>query len=322
MTSHNRSSPQIWQLSALAGPASYAETLIQYGVALIGPGDAGQWRADRDDAEFDGSAVRRFATEVQQEDVLLLRTAPNRIAAIGLVASDYVFLDQFDDVYGQDLQHARRVRWCSLPQEYGFSGEAFGGRPSRFSKVESQTLRQYVQQFLGSPPTSWQTAPLPTLPEEQPEIREVPGPLTDIVAQAVDLVPLYHDPIHFGSVPTEDEMVAHFVVPFLRRLGWPPELIGIKWRYIDIALFRSLPRTPENCYLIIEAKRLGAGVEAALGQACRYLEEIGVTRDVMVTDGVRYRLYSHASDFQGVAYANLNRLKQPAMDLFKRMAKP
>ena len=31
-----------------------------------------------------------------------------------------------------------------------------------------------------------------------------------------------------------------------------------------MAVFKSLPRTPENCRLIIEAKRLGAGVEGAL----------------------------------------------------------
>ena len=111
----------IWQVSALAGSASYSDTLIRNGVALIGPGEAGRWTPDRGDTDFDGSAVRRFATDVKQDDVFLLRTAANRIAAIGLIASNYLFLDQFDDVYGRDLQHARRVRWCSLPAEYEFS---------------------------------------------------------------------------------------------------------------------------------------------------------------------------------------------------------
>jgi hypothetical protein len=35
-------------------------------------------------------------------------------------------------------------------------------------------------------------------------------------------------------------------VPFLRALGWPPERIAVKWRYIDVAVFRSLPRTPRT----------------------------------------------------------------------------
>ena len=314
--------PGIWQISALAGAASYAEVFIKNGVALIGPGDAGEWRPDHDDTDFEGSAVRRFATEVKQGDVFLLRTAANRISAVGLVASDYLFSDQFDDVYGRDLQHARRVRWCLLPQEYGFVEELFGSRPPRFSRTESPDVQLYVQQFLGSPPTWWQTAPLPSLPKGQPEISEVPSPLTNIVSQVADLVPLYQDSRQFGNVPTEDEMIAHFVAPFLKGLGWPAELIGIKWRYVDLALFRSLPRVPENCFLIIEAKRIGAGVEAALGQARGYLEDLCICRDVVVTDGVRYRLYSHANNFEGVAYANLHRLKQPAMDLFRRLGRP
>ncbi len=107
--------PGIWQISALAGAASYAEVFIKNGVALIGPGDAGEWRPDRDDTDFEGSAVRRFATEVKQGDVFLLRTAANRISAVGLVASDYLFSDQFDDVYGRDLQHARRVMVVPAP---------------------------------------------------------------------------------------------------------------------------------------------------------------------------------------------------------------
>ena len=251
----------------------------------------------------------------------MLRTAANCIAAIGLVASDYVFLDQFDDVNGQDLQHARRVRWCPLPQKYEFGEDVFGRRPARFSLVESPSVQLYVQQILGSPPTGWQTAPLPNLPEEQPEITQVPGPMADIVAQVADLVPLYQDTSRFGNVPTEDELVAHLVVPLLKGLGWPAELIGIKWRYVDVALFRTLSRTPENCSFIIEAKRLGTGVEAALGQACGYLNDLGIVRDIVVTDGVRYRIYSHANNFEGIAFANLHRLKQPAMDLFTRLGR-
>jgi hypothetical protein len=49
-----------------------------------------------------------------------------------------------------------------------------------------------------------------------------------------------------GEPPSEDELIAHFVVPFLRTLGWPPERIAVKWRYIDVAVFQALPRIPEN----------------------------------------------------------------------------
>ena len=111
-------------------------------------------------------------------------------------------------------------------------------------------------------------------------------------------------------------------MPFLRALGWPPERIAVKWRYIDVAVFRALPRTPENCHLVIEAKRLGAGVEGALEQAKGYVEALGIPRDVIVTDGIRYRMYAGDRGFEPVAYANLARLKKPAADLFARMQRP
>ncbi len=120
----------IWQISPLAGSASYAKTFINYGVALVGPGDSGQWNETRNDGEFGGPVVQRFAGEVKEGDVFLLRTASKSIVAVGLVASDYLYLDQFDDVYGRDLQHARRVRWYSLPEDYTFPDVVFGSRPT------------------------------------------------------------------------------------------------------------------------------------------------------------------------------------------------
>ena len=109
---------------------------------------------------------------------------------------------------------------------------------------------------------------------------------------------MYWDRQNFGDHPTEDELVAHFVIPFLRALGWPPERIAVKWRCIDVAVFTALPRTPENCRFVIEAKRLGAGVESALEQARGYVESLGVPRDIIVTDGIRYRMYSRENGFR------------------------
>jgi len=308
-----------WQISG--GPASraYAEIFLRHGVALIGPGDAGPWAAERGDGDFEGGFVRRFASEVATGDAFLLRTGIATIAAAGLVASEYLYVNAFDDVNGWDLQHGRRVRWCRLPQEHTFGDAVFGANPPRCSRVWVEEVVDFAERFLNSPPTYWQTAALPELPAESPPLDSVPAALQGVVAEAADLVPLLQDRKAFGEHPSEDELIAHFVVPFLRALGWPPERIAVKWRCIDVAVFRDLPRTPENCHLVIEAKRLGAGVEGALEQAKGYVEAIGVSRDVIVTDGIRYRMYAGERAFEPVAYANLARLKQPAADLFARM---
>jgi hypothetical protein len=312
----------MWQISAGPASRSYVEVFLKHGVALIGPGDAGPWTPTRDDGDFEGGYVRRFASEVAIGDVFLLRTGIATIAAIGLVASSYEYVNAFDDVNGWDLQHTRRVRWCQLPEEHAFIGPVFGANPPRCARVWSTEVVDFTERFLNSPPTHWQTAPLPELPVEERPLEDVPDALAVLVAQAADLVPLVQHEETFGERPSEDELVAHFVVPFLRALGWPPERIALKWRRIDVAVFRALPRTPENCHLVIEAKRMGAGVEGALDQARGYVEALGIPRDVVVTDGIRYRMYAGDHDFEPVAYANLARLKQAAAMLFDRMKGP
>jgi hypothetical protein len=238
------------------------------------------------------------------------------------VASEYMYLNQFDDVNDWDLQHARRVRWYKLPQQHTFMTRVFGATPTRCSRTWNEEVLDYADRFLNSPPTHWQTAPLPVLPPEEPPLEEIPPVLQGVIAEANDLVPLLWDRQAFGEHPCEDELIAHFVVPFLRALGWPPERIAVKWRHIDVAVFRALPRTPENCQFVIEAKRLGAGVEGALEQAKGYVGALGTPRDVVVTDGIRYRMYSCQSDFEPIAYANLTRLKRSAAKLFARMKRP
>jgi len=172
--------------------------------------------------------VRRFADEMRIGDAVLLRTGTAKIAAVGVVAGDYMYLEQFDDVCGWDLQHAQRIRWCKLPQDFAFGSSVFGAGPPRCSQCRNEEVRNYTEKFLSSPPTYWQGVPLSNLPAEEPQLPEVPSALQNIVAQALDLSGLYWVRQNFGDFPSEDEMVAHFVVPLLRALGWPPEHIAIK----------------------------------------------------------------------------------------------
>ena len=77
--------------------------------------------------------------------------------------------------------------------------------------------------------------------------------------------------------------------------------------------------------MVIEAKRLGAGVEGALAQAESYLKNLGIMRDIIVTDGIRYRMYSYdGHELRPVAYANLSWLKKAALQLliFSRSRMP
>jgi hypothetical protein len=309
--------PKVWQISGGPASRSYADVFLRHGVGLIGPGDAGPWQTDRRDEEYDGSPVRRFATEVGPGDIFLLRSGTAGVQAVGIVAGNYLYLNQFDEVNGWDLQHARRVRWFRLPQEYDFRAPVFGAGPGRLGRVSHPEVVEFAERFVNSPPTAWQEEPLPPLPAEQPPLQEVPPHLAGVVALACDYA---GQP--FGERVSEDETLAHLVVPFFRSLGWRQEQIAVKWRYVDVALFRQLPRKPANCHLIVEAKYPGAGVEGALGQGLEYARTLGISPDILVTDGFRYRLYAGGGDHAPVAYANLHRLKRPALELFARLQRP
>jgi len=235
------------------------------------------------------------------------------------VASDYEYMPRFDDVEGWELPHGRRVHWFELPEKHTFRETSVGRH--RFSRVRSSEVIAYAETLVRSPPTMWQQEPLPSLPPEEAALCDIPEGIRELVGLAQDLHGQYWSGQRFGERPREDELVAHFVVPLLRAAGWQAETIAVKWRDIDVAVFRALPRTPQNCRFVIEAKRLGACLADALGQARTYLDRLGVRRDVVVTDGMRFTLYSSAKDYEREAYLNLARPKPSGLRLLERISR-
>jgi hypothetical protein len=313
----------IWQLVGTGAGRPYADEMIRHGVMLAGPGDAGPWPSTGYSDNFAlRDTLRWFAETAEIGDNVVLRMGRTTIRAVGLIAGPYEYSDRFDDVNGLDRQHYRRVRWFELPSEHDFGQLVFGQRPGAFSRVRSRVVRGFVERLLGSEPSAWQAAALPPLPAEEPPLENVPVRVMALVGQAQDLLTLYGDDGRFGAAPSEDEMVAHFATPLLRELGWPAEFVGVKWRNVDIALFRSLPRSPDTCELVVEVKRLGVGVEGALIQARRYVQSLSLTCDVAVTDGIRWRRYARDLDYAACGYANLARPKARAADLFARLQGP
>jgi hypothetical protein len=313
----------IWQVVGMGAGRPFADEMIQHGVMLVGPGDGGPWSPTKYAYDFNlRDRLGWFATTAATDDAVVLRRGRTTIRAVGLIAGPYEYSDRFDDVNGLDRQHYRRVRWFELPSEHDFGEPVFGQRPGAFSRVRSGVVRGFVERLLASEPSAWQAAALPRLPPEEPPLKVVPPRLMGLVGQAQDLLGLYLDGLRSGNAPSEDELVAHFAVPLLRALGWPAELVGVKWRNVDIALFRSLPRSPDTCELVIEAKRLGVGVEPALIQARDYIQGLALACDVAVTDGIRWRRYASTQNYAPCGYANLARPKTRAADLFASLQGP
>lgn len=305
----------VWQIAAGTSDRPYFDKFLDYSVALLGPGDIGRWEESKWN-DFD-RFINRFAGRAKEGDSIALRIGKNRIVAVGIIAGPYEYYDQFDDVYGWDLQHGRRVRWRKLEKEHVFSSNVFGANPSRFSRTWNEEVIDITRRVINSEPSHWKSEPLPSLPLPEPELQSVPPSLQPFSAEVRDIYPQFWDQNRFDSIPSEDEMVVHFVVPFLKYLGWKTENIGIEWRDIDVALFKRLPRNSDNIAFIVEAKRMDTAVESAINQARNYAQKLKIHCPLLVTDGIRYRLFSN--DGHRIAYANLSRLKQSSTALFEAL---
>lgn len=311
----------MWQVSAGEYGRYYHDVFLNFGVALIGPGNPGEWNHEQPDEIFEGPYVQWFAEEMQHGDVLVLRQGNSIIRAVGIVSGEYEYLEQFDDVNGWDLQHCRRVHWYECPHNFGRA--VFGTNPRRFSQVHVQDVVDYVNENLPFVPNN----DLPNLPDIEPELEQLPPNwqnLRELVDQTRFFLYEYNNEANqFGEeVLSENETIAHFVVPFLRALGWPNLNIAVQWRRIDVSVFENLPRTPENCRLVIEVKRLYSGIQGnALQQARSYALEneiVGDNQYLVVTDGIRYELFD-ADGANQIAYANLEQLRESHLDLFENI---
>jgi len=317
--------PRVWQVAAGTWDRPYADVFLKHAVALIGPGNLGAWLPGSDGESGSPAVVRSFASGPDEGEPVVLRLGQSAILAVGVIAGGYEYYEQFSDVRGWDLQHTRRVRWFELPEPHDFGRKVFGAVPARFSRTWDREVIDYALSIVNSSLTGWRKAPLPPLPEEEPELTELPSRLEPLVGEAHDLLSFYWGPDYRSNLPTEDETVAHVVVPVLKALGWRSEHIAIKWRSIDVALLDPPRREPTNVQFVIEAKKLGSGLEGALMQPKGYAAALGVPQQavgIVTTDGLRYLLYvaDAAGNYKQVAYANLQRLKLSAAALFERLA--
>lgn len=130
-----------WQIASGDGTVDLETIFIKLNVALIGPGDLGDYFDHR--AEYlalaDGYLVRAFCEEVAVEDTFILkrmvnpRTAEWDIKAVGKVIGAYRHEPIFEsvDVSRWQMQHCRRVHWTVPAQPIRVTG---GGAPVRIQR--------------------------------------------------------------------------------------------------------------------------------------------------------------------------------------------
>jgi hypothetical protein len=334
--------PQIWQMAAGEAGRYYSDLFLEHDIMFLGPGKFKSFHSPTyDEAVNAGLAtsgsvayIKSFYENVRPGDIVLMRKG-YRVEALGVVAdAEYEWSEDFDDVYGWDLQHTRRVVWQEHLAEELKQMQAkcplFNGRKQipTFTRVNVACILEPLRPLF----SRFKSRPLKALPHsisqpltmdevgQQLFSRGVANDAVDKVIAAIErqrrLLRWYSQ---FGAVsgrPTEHEVVAHTVLPLLLALGWSEQLLAVEWKRVDLAAFWTTPTNEEHCVLVCEAKTRNNGLQDVRTQAFQYVEKLGLVacQKVLLTDGGRFYLYQRSSESgswsdQALGYLNVEKIR-------------
>jgi hypothetical protein len=321
---------RIWQQAAGDTDRDYAELCLRWGVILNGPGYAGPWPECRDKLSADGFSsrkltdLRRFAEDMSDGDLVALRLGTTTVLAVGEIVGPYEWSAEFGDIDGWEIQHVRRVRWLWQSRESPAVFDTYTLKQGDTTqRLNSPDVIEWISK-LKPTPGSYEKE-LPDLPDTESarniELNDISsflfdhgvasdsiGKLLEDIGELIRIAAWYQR----TSMPSEHETVAYLVIPLLRSLGWTPQRMAVEWNRVDVALFNSLPRHDANLTVVVEAKKMDASCLSAMSQAQAYAQDKGVCHRLIVTDGLRYGVYTRkdpADEFVLSAYMNLTRLR-------------
>lgn len=326
----NISGKTVWQQAAGDTDRNYADLCLKWDVILNGPGHKGRWPdckellRNEQWSEKKIADIKRFAEGMHDNDIVVLRMGTSEVLGVGQVVGDYEWCEEFGDVDGWRLEHVRRVHWF-------WDG-------SKSPKIfETYALKQgdTTQKLDDGPVMDWLSTleisedilsrPLHDLPDcsKQNEISVTEiseflfdcgvasTSITNLLTEIGELTRIANWYQRSKQKPSEHETVAYLVVPLLRVLGWTPQRMAVEWNHVDIALFEQLPRSDETLRVVVEAKKMDNSCLTAISQAMSYANGKQRCHRLIVSDGLRYGVYTHNNigQFELHAYLNLTRLR-------------
>ena len=312
----------LWQHAAGDRDHEHVDVCLKWDVILVGPGEVSWQDSDHDQARKE---VRAFCEQMQEGDIVVLKVGQN---AYGVgVLGEYKWWDEFNDVDGWALGHARRVSWL---WKYKVEPKWFDRALTRSTtqRINSDVVRKWLEELevdddrkdriershrdlpkIGKDVDGDQIAKyLFNKGIASDSIRSLLDPNGDFLRIAA-----WYNRWPEGTDPSEHETVSHLVVPLLRILGWTPQRMAIEWNNIDVALFSRLPRDGDHLSIVLEAKKVrNACLSWAVTQAQGYAKSRSNCLRLIVTDGLRYGVFTRQSTHEGegfslYAYLNLNR---------------
>ncbi len=307
-----------WQIAAGDGARDYSSVFLKFGVILVGPGSPGPYQTHAAEYNTPGewayrSFIRLFVEEVGTGDFIVLKRPSGalwEILAVGEVAGAYQHVEAFADVDGWDLQHSRAINWKVPPAPVIIAGLRRGTLNHVNHLGAFETAQQVWLTGTDVPPTG------KAIPSDTVGVDEVTDALiekglpTRAAVEVADTVWRLRRLAKWYSAHSDDvsehEIRTFLIVPLLTSLGWAEQRIKVEWRSIDVALFDLPYRPAAEPAIILESKRIFDGLRFAPDQAIGYAHTFARCERFIVSDGIRYKLFSRENDiWRFNAYMNL-----------------
>jgi hypothetical protein len=316
----------IWQIAAGDTNRDYSDLCLKWGVVLNGPGDLGPWPNCKDALLSQGVSKRkiadihRFADEIKDGDVVLLRMGTTVIRGVGVIRGSYEYSDTFGDIDGWDLQHIRRVQWIwksdGNTKKFPKYTLKYGDTTQR---IDSKQIDQWLSTIDFSVLPKLKLPDLPQSDNQPVDLNSIAEYLFDHGVASSSIENLVREIGELTRIaawyrksgnPSEEETRAYLVAPLLRALGWTPQKMAVEWKNVDIALFKQLPRADNNLVAVAECKKMNLSCLTAKSQAESYSAGKPSCQRLIVTDGIRYGVFlRQKKEYKLFAYMNLTRLR-------------
>lgn len=326
---------RVWQIGAGAEGRDFSWLYKKHDLMLIGGGRYGEYDDKVYSRREDVSALKlgmlsSFVKKVQAGDIVVMRLG-HRVLSIGVAHDNgYLYNENFDDVYGWDLQHTRRIIWQEhLARDLNRLQKskdllAMRKQIPTFTRLKDEAVLNKIRPLFGK----IKDRPLKRLPNPLPASltmeglgqelfsKGLPNNSVDAVIQALErqrrLVRWYLD--QDGTRPREHEVVAHLIIPILLALGWSEQLLAVEWHNIDLAGFYRTPRSENTCALLCEAKGLRHGLQGVLEQATGYVSRYNLKNchKILLAGGSRFYLHQKKSNRwsdKPAGYINLEKIR-------------
>jgi hypothetical protein len=303
-----------WQVKAGDGERDYSKVFLQYGVMLMGSGEDGDYRNPKNKDNYEGiHEYSQFFNEAVKGDLVVLkrpwRGTKWAAIAVGKITSGYSFQPVFSDVDDYSLQHCRQVEWKLPTRVKPVPGLGRGG--GTFSHVNDERAREEVERLWREGKRE-KSEPIPREPEEV-SLKELTGSLTaaglpreraKLIAdesERLQKLGTWYCDVGYDDVG-EHEARTFLVVPLIKSLGWDEKQVRVEWERKDIVLFDSPYSKQSKPLILIESKRLGHGLGGAPEQAVEYAKSNPTCDRLVVTDGIRYKLFTKLTRFGGWSF--------------------